>query len=455
MPGVPSGRGCDACRKQKKKCDIETYPCSRCRRLNIPCIGHGQQRYKFKNETVVLTVAKRVTTTSISFDQSPCIDPTPSKALSNGVSRLMSAFVNRISQDVDIRFQLPWNFGDYLIHLPRHLGISEALDAAVDALVTAHTSFCAGNLKPSREVLTKHAHCLCILRRDVSDVHKARTSETLAAIMVTSITQLFVFPSQAGGCTHTNGATRLLRSRGFAKPRDDFERLLMLTLRGPVVFEALLTDNIQLSSHDWKILIGGFPASIHDHVDGQWFACIAHVPDLIERSKAALIMHEPPSLNLLSLELEVRALLEDIRPIITKSRDRLDSFDATAVPAVLSNHLQAHYPRSLAMALGVGIILNCMLSGLEGASSTAVCEESVLWSEEIVQLAEICNIYRPLGSMAMLIALRMAWCGAACAAAKERIESMLVEYGACIGLTEESECGDLGAIQKRWTLQQF
>lgn len=102
----------------------------------------------------------------------------------------MSAFVNRISQDVDIRFQLPWNFGDYLIHLPRRLGVSEALDAAVDALVTAHTFFCAGNLKPGREVLTKNAHCLAILRRDVADVHKARTSETLAAIMVTSITQV-------------------------------------------------------------------------------------------------------------------------------------------------------------------------------------------------------------------------------------------------------------------------
>ncbi|CAL8577473.1 hypothetical protein XPA_003301 [Xanthoria parietina] len=379
----------------------------------------------------------------------------PSKTLSNGVSRLMSAFVNRISQDVDIRFQLPWNFGDYLIHLPRRLGVSEALDAAVDALVTAHTFFCAGNLKPGREVLTKHAHCLAILRRDVADVHKARTSETLAAIMVTSITQLFVYPEQASGVTHTNGATRLLLSRGFAKPRDDFDKLLMLTLRGPVVFEALLTDNIQLSSHDWKMLIGGFPASIHDHVDGQWFACIAHVPDLIERSKAALIMHEPPSLNLLSLELEVRALLEDIRPIITKSRDRWDSFDATAVPGVLSNHLQAHYPRSLAMALGAGIILNCMLSGLEGASSTAVCEESVLWSEEIVQLAEICRIYRPLGSLAMFIVLRMAWCGAACAEAKGRIEAMLFEYGACLGLTEETECGNLGSLQRRWTLQQF
>lgn len=44
-----------------------------------------------------------------------------------------------------------------------------------------------------------------------------------------------MYPEQASGVTHTNGATRLLLSRGFAKPRDDFDKLLMLTLRGPVV----------------------------------------------------------------------------------------------------------------------------------------------------------------------------------------------------------------------------
>ncbi|KAL8672374.1 MAG: hypothetical protein Q9168_003146 [Polycauliona sp. 1 TL-2023] len=389
MPGVPSGRGCDGCRKQKKK---------------IPCLGQGQQRYKFKNETVVTTtVAKRVITTSFSVDNPQFIVPTPCKAISNGPSKLVSAFVGRISQGVDIRFQLPWNFGDYLNQLPRRLGVSEALDAAVDALTTVHASFCAGNLSPGPEVLAKHAHSLSVLRRDLSDAVKARASETLAAIMV---------------------------------------------------FEALLADTIHLTSREWKILNAGAPENFHKYLDGQWFTCIANVPDLIQRSKAALILYEPPSTNLLALELEVVTLLDELKPIISRIRDRSNTFDKTAVPVALSDHLQAHYLRSLALALGVGIILNCVLSGLEG-TPTIICEESTLWSDEIVQVAEICLMYRPLGSMSILIALQMAWAGAVQLESKERIESLLVEYAACVGLTEKSECGDLGQMRRRWTLEQL
>ncbi|KAL8677712.1 MAG: hypothetical protein Q9186_005896 [Xanthomendoza sp. 1 TL-2023] len=329
--------------------------------------------------------------------------------MSNGPSPLISAFVGRISQGIDIRFQLPWNFGDYLNELPRRLGVSEALDAAADALATAHASFCAGNLTPTSDVLVKHAHSLAALRRDLTDVVKARSSETLAAIMVLSITQ---------------------------------------------VFEALLANTIHLTSREWKTLNAGTPEHFHKYLDGQWFTCIADVPDLIQRSKAALILHEPPSLHLLNLELEVRALLEDINPMITRLRDRNDTFDKNAVPALISNHLGTHYLRSLAMALGVGIILNCVLSGLEG-TSMIVCEESTLWSDEIVRIAEICTVYRPLGSMNMLVALRMAWAGAARLESKERIETLLVEYGACVGLIEDSKCCDLGQMQRRWTLQQF
>ncbi|KAL8893800.1 MAG: hypothetical protein Q9192_004909 [Flavoplaca navasiana] len=314
-----------------------------------------------------------------------------------------------ISQQVDIRFQLPWNFGDYFNLIPRHLGVSRSLDTAVDALITAHASFCAGNLQPGPEVLAKHSLALSVLRHDLTDVVKARTSETLAAIMVISVTQ---------------------------------------------IFEALLTDNIQLSTREWKILSEGTFGGPDGAPDVKWFKCITDVPDLIQRSKAALILHEPPSLHLLSLELEARALLDLIRPVITQLRDRFDNFDAKSFPEKLSDQLRAHYMRSLAMGLGVGIVLNCVLSGLEGTPSV-VYDESVLWSGEIVRIAELAVVYRPLGSMAMLIALRMAWSGAWLRESKARIQELLTEYGLCFGLTEDSECSDLGTMQRRWTLQQL
>ncbi|KAF4764689.1 hypothetical protein HAV15_001720 [Penicillium sp. str.  len=50
MPGVPTGRACDACRKQKKKCDEKQPACGRCLRLKVSCVGSGQQRFKFKQQ---------------------------------------------------------------------------------------------------------------------------------------------------------------------------------------------------------------------------------------------------------------------------------------------------------------------------------------------------------------------------------------------------------------------
>ncbi|KAL2869141.1 Zn(II)2Cys6 transcription factor [Aspergillus lucknowensis] len=46
MPAVP-GRGCDNCRKLKKKCDEVKPVCTRCARRGLECIGAGEKRYKF------------------------------------------------------------------------------------------------------------------------------------------------------------------------------------------------------------------------------------------------------------------------------------------------------------------------------------------------------------------------------------------------------------------------
>lgn len=41
--------------------------------------------------------------------------------------------------------------------------------------------------------------------------------------------------------SHSVGAAGILKSRGYAGPQDDFERQLLLTLRGPVVYILHLT----------------------------------------------------------------------------------------------------------------------------------------------------------------------------------------------------------------------
>ena len=114
----------------------------------------------------------------------------PSCSLSSPLTRLTAAFTERINPHVDIRFQLLWSFGGYLVDVPRRLGTSEALDAAADALVTAHARFCAGTLDPDAPLLVKHSRALSMLRHDLSDPFKAHTSETLCSVMLLMIYQV-------------------------------------------------------------------------------------------------------------------------------------------------------------------------------------------------------------------------------------------------------------------------
>ncbi|KAI4180389.1 MAG: hypothetical protein L6R41_007268 [Letrouitia leprolyta] len=372
---------------------------------------------------------------------------------SNGLSKLTSAFVHSVGQETDIRFQLAWNFGIYLTGIPRLLGRSVALDAATDALVAAHSGFCTGDLASNRSVWGKYSQALAVLRHDLDDVAKARSSESLCAVMLLSIVQLLIDPGSGTLVGHTEGAATIMKSRGFITPDDEFEKLLILTLRGPVVFEALLTDKIRFSSHEWKLFNTQDPKA-QAHPEGQWFECIAVVPDLIQRCRAAVKLHEPPSLHLLSLELETRSLLDKCTSIITVLRERLEQYDPKIISAVLRNHLHAHYLRSLGLALGTGIALNCIISGLEGTSDCTP-NESSSWSEEIVDLSETAKKYRPLGAMAMILCLRFACLGAADAAAQERLRTLLYDYElACVGITSaEGKCGDLTQDFRRFTLQ--
>ena len=105
--------------------------------------------------------------------------------------RLASAFIGRIDPTIEIRYQLLWNFGGYLGDIPRRLGTNQALDAASDALVTAHTNFCSnGYFIPQSDVITKYSEALNALRDTLDDPDKAHSSETLCAIMVLMIVQV-------------------------------------------------------------------------------------------------------------------------------------------------------------------------------------------------------------------------------------------------------------------------
>jgi len=213
MPGVPSGRACEGCRKQKKKVGIrysnvskhkltlskcdETRPsCSRCRRLQIVCIGSGQRRYKFEEPINRVHRSKtKQSNTSRPDSEERFATGDISHSPSNELTRLVDAFTERLHLFSDLRYSLTWAYGGFLADVPRRLGQNEALDAAASALLTSHLRFLTPMDKVTSQALSQYSHTLNALRTCLDDPIEACTANTLCAVMILLICQVSNFDS--------------------------------------------------------------------------------------------------------------------------------------------------------------------------------------------------------------------------------------------------------------------
>ena len=181
MPGVPSGRGCDACRKQKKKCDQSQPACGRCTRLNIACIGSGERRFKFKQQMVVASSGAR----NAGISRTVTI-LAPTRVPVNEATKTVSSFTFILGVK-DIRYSLGC-YGPFLEEIPKRMGNNDALDASVAALSSAFSSL--STRTHSSESLHAYGHALETLRTCLKDVDKARTIDTLCAIYIMLVVQV-------------------------------------------------------------------------------------------------------------------------------------------------------------------------------------------------------------------------------------------------------------------------
>ena len=107
------------------------------------------------------------------------------------MTQLTLALVDKVNLRTDVRHDLVSNFGPFLAQVPCRLGTNPALDAASDALVSAHTSYCSANLSRDKsDLLMKYSYALKSLRETLSNLVLARSSETLGAIWLLMIVQV-------------------------------------------------------------------------------------------------------------------------------------------------------------------------------------------------------------------------------------------------------------------------
>ncbi|KAL6718323.1 hypothetical protein ACLMJK_004412 [Lecanora helva] len=352
--------------------------------------------------------------------------------LSNELSRLTLAYVDRIDPTTDISMQLVGNFGGFLMCVPARLGRNESLDAAADLLVSTYSRFRTGHLTPTTEILTKHSRALNALGRCLDDPVKASASETLASVWLLMISQMFTGQKPHPGMSHSVGAAQILKARGYAGARDKFEQILLASLRGPVVVEALSDTRIQFTPQEWADLV--VIGLDNGTLEGEMMTCLGRLPHLLQRGRLAL-KHSFNGEPVERIRNELYDVYQTYAPVVASLRHRWRNIDTNTLNNPMLNTAQkrimhCNHSRIFAFGLAIGLIINSALCTLSVPTNeiALIRDESTSMASEILELAPIVGMYRPLGAAAMTLCLGAAWVAAGDSRIREQIEAMAMDF---------------------------
>ncbi|KAF2665055.1 hypothetical protein BT63DRAFT_392410 [Microthyrium microscopicum] len=413
MPGVPSGKGCAACRKQKKKCDQGKPACSRCTRLRIECVGSGEQRYTFKNQSVAVTAAGSSQAISIPT-QAIAPAPTPSNAMTLAASGFMSAL-----QVTDIRYDLSI-YGAFFKEIPRRMGTNDALDASVYALTKASSSVRTHQVSP--ELYDSYSYALKMLRVCLDDPEKTRSSETLCAIYLLMILQGWIGKRDDQCPNHGEVMAYLLNAAVPNKWEGQFESDLLVTLTIIAIMESFFNPKIRLEP--WLLI---FPEHFGPRsapsdmsvIESLKIRALARVPEFLQH----------PSLYWNEIRVYYQQLQADTATMRTVHTSIQNAFHSPDTPGSALHILRRHHVRystAYGIVLCIAIILNAVICSYEPTISLA--HESAIFVDIVIDLAEQASQYRPLGSSSMPLFLMAALAVTDDLAKRTHVERVLLEY---------------------------
>ena len=216
MPGVPSGKGCDACRKLKKRvsgrmspptsgdserrregkrergkegpggttklcvltpdkqCDQTKPICKRCKRLGLECINNGVKRWKFMPQSAEMASDSPGTLVVVPA-------PRPRRTLSNDKTLMAASLVHVLSFE-DSKHDVLQSGGQFFLDLPARIGHSPMLDASIKALVSSYHYIHHHNL--DRETLATYGNALEHLRVGMLDPSCSVAHKLYAIILI-------------------------------------------------------------------------------------------------------------------------------------------------------------------------------------------------------------------------------------------------------------------------------
>ncbi|KAH6603563.1 hypothetical protein Trco_008338 [Trichoderma cornu-damae] len=382
---------------------MATPACSRCSRLKIACVGCGQLRYKFKDQTDLQAARSsrrarsRASPSSEAGSQSSgsIVGLLPSRQAARS-----GAFISLLDV-TDPRYDLRC-YGGWFEDLPRRLGTNEALDAAVEAMVGFYPHLRRHEQSSlSRGSLLKYVNALQALRTCLNDPHKANQAETLCAVYVLMICQGWTGRDGDQKMSHGEGLAHLLDAAASKQYPDQFEQEIRDTLYVPVVLEAIFNPRIRLSPwfSQFKSRAFGPPAPItHNarNVMSLELRNLAHIPDLIRE----------PVKHMDDISVSYQRMRVEI-PLLKRALGHADAV-ASETRSDATTKFRIQHQVSFGLLLGCALIFNGYLRAF-GADDGHMVREANTMADDAVRLAHDAVQYRPLGASFIPLCLIPGW----------------------------------------------
>ncbi|KAF2423717.1 hypothetical protein EJ08DRAFT_672424 [Tothia fuscella] len=409
MPGVPSGRGCEACRKQKKKCNQAQPSCARCHRLQIPCIGSGQRRFKFQNQTLALMSTKEQPIKFVlGLPRSP----------SNDMSAVASGFVSAL-EITDIRYDLGC-YGLFMKDIPGRLGSNAVLDASVSALTTSYAAF--SKRQENAETYANYTHALKALRLCLDNPAQKDKVNILCAIYMLIICQTWIGKRDDHKLSHGEVVAHLLNSTSPQDWRGDFEIQLLVTLCVPLLVESIINPRIKLDPWIWAMTETYGPQKEDPHGIGSLkLRNLAKFPRYVRH----------PELCMDEITMAYTQLVEEVPKLATLLVEITNSVRAswspTSSPPIQAMRLLGIYQVSYGIGLTLAMILNRILRAFDPFNALLL-QEFEPFLEQTMKVAEQALRNRPLGSGYVPICLVAAWSATSDPFKRLGVEQMMIEY---------------------------
>ncbi|KAF2667562.1 hypothetical protein BT63DRAFT_480511 [Microthyrium microscopicum] len=421
MPGTPRSRGCDNCRRQKKKCDQEKPKCSRCMRLGIECTGAGQQRWKFQEQTIH---GQSLTAQSQALHNGQP-SQSPNANLSNS-STMTSGGLVALLQITDLRYDISV-YGTYWDRIPRRMGTCEALDTAVAAFLQGHRNTLSRNI--SIESLAAFGKALRSTQAALSDPKQAYTGNVLCAVSILAITQTMVVKPPDPYVNHTAVLAHILPGIIEQGWTSRFDHEVLITASVSLIYICIFRHDIPLHEsltpllrqytgpRPWKSNHGNPFRSIEIHK-------LLNLP---------YYLREPEKYGP-----DIREAYAILREDIPEARNRLarlaerNSVEIELASAMKSTIEKQHarFQIVYGILLGLALFMNGLLDALSDAQDLEwpLVDECVSLREEALKLGHDMLGLRPLYGAGVLNPMIMAWTLESEQAKREELENVLAEY---------------------------